>query len=133
MPELQPGEVRYVTKAGYQALQAELVQVGAQSRRGQVLSTLLPLLTVHEPRCQGRAVFGCWVELQDEDGKRAVWRLVGPDESNVRERKLSISSPLARALLGKEAGDAVTVELPRGAVELELLWVGAQPPAGMAG
>jgi transcription elongation GreA/GreB family factor len=128
MPELRPGEVRYVTPEGHRALLDELARVGSASRRGQVLSALLPLLTVHAPACEGRVVFGCWVTLQDEEGRRAVWRLVGPDEADLRERRLGISSPLARELIGKEPGDVVQVDLPRGSAEYEILSVSGQAP-----
>ena len=46
-----------------------------------------------------------------------VYRIVGPDEADVRAGRLSVESPLARALLGKEVGESVVVERPRGAVE----------------
>jgi transcription elongation factor GreB len=128
VPRPAPGEVRYVTPEGFRALQAELVSLDPSSRRAQVLAATLPLLTVHLPRCDGSVAFGCWVSVRDESGEEAVWRIVGQDEADVRRRRLSVSSPLGRALLGKQAGDAVTVELPRGQAELEVLHVGAEPP-----
>jgi transcription elongation factor GreB len=65
----------------------------------------------------GRAFFGAWVELEDEAGSRVRYRIVGPDEADVKAGRLSVESPLARALLGKEVGESVVVERPRGAVE----------------
>ena len=126
-PRLEPGEVRYVTPEGFRELQDQLSALEPSSRRAQVLAGTLPLLTVHAPRCEGRAVFGCWVKLRDDSGREADWRIVGPDESDARARKLSAASPLARALLGKEAGDTVSVELPRGPAEYEILAVSAAP------
>lgn len=126
-PRLEPGEVRYVTPEGFRELQDQLAALAPSSRRAQVLAGTLPLLTVHAPRCEGRAVFGCWVRLRDDAGSETAWRIVGPDESDARAHKLSAASPLARALLGKEAGDTVSVELPRGPVEYGILEISAAP------
>jgi transcription elongation factor GreB len=126
---VQPGETRYVTPEGFRALQRELDLLDPGSRRAKTLAATLPLLTVHAPRCEGRAVFGCWVVLRDESGAETSWRIVGPDEADARERRLSVASPLARELLGKEAGDAVSVELPKGAAEFEVVAVLANDPS----
>jgi transcription elongation factor GreA len=59
--------------------------------------------------------FGAIVELEDMDnGKMVTYRLVGPDESDIKEGKISITSPVARALVGREVGDEVRVETPGG-------------------
>ena len=59
--------------------------------------------------------FGAVVELEDMDnGTVVTYRLVGPDESDVKQGRLSITSPVARALVGKEAGDEVQVRAPGG-------------------
>jgi len=126
-PHLEPGEARYVTPEGQRALQRELASLDPASRRAQTLAATLPLLTVHAPRCEGRAVFGCYVVLRDETGKETAWRIVGPDEADAKERRLSVASPLARELLGKEPGDTVTLELPRGTMELAVVTVGSEP------
>ena len=123
VPRLAPGEVRYVTPEGHRALQAELAALDPSSRRAQVLAATLPLLTVHAPRCEGRVVFGCSVTLRASDGSETTWRIVGPDEADAKAHKLSAASPLARELLGKEAGDAVSLELPRGVAEYEIVAV----------
>jgi transcription elongation factor GreB len=123
------GETRYVTPEGFRALQRELDLADPGSRRAKILAATLPLLTVHAPRCEGRAVFGCWVVLRDQSGAETSWRIVGADEADARERRLSVASPLARELLGKQAGDSVSVELPRGAAEFEMVAVLANDPA----
>ena len=125
-PHLEPGEVRYVTPDGYRALQRELETLDPASRRAQTLAATLPLLTVHAPKCEGRAVFGCHVVLRDETGKETEWRIVGPDEADAKQRRLSVASPLARELLGKEPGETVTLELPRGTMELVVVAVGEE-------
>ena len=65
--------------------------------------------------------FGAIVELEDVDnGKVVTYRLVGPDESDIKEGKLSITSPVARALVGKEVGDEVQVQAPGGVRNYEV-------------
>jgi len=127
-PRVPPGDVRYVTPEGFRALQRELDLLDPSSRRGKVLAATLPLLTVHAPRCEGRAVFGCWVVLRDGSGAESAWRIVGQDEADAKERRLSVASPLARELLGKQAGDAVSLELPRGTAEFQIVTVSAHDP-----
>jgi transcription elongation factor GreA len=65
--------------------------------------------------------FGAFVELEDMDtGKVVTYRLVGPDESDLKQGKISITSPVARALIGKEVGDEVQVETPGGVRNYEV-------------
>ena len=62
-----------------------------------------------------RVVFGATVLLQDEDkGEEVSYTIVGVDEADVTQGKISISSPIARALIGKEEGDSVAVKTPGG-------------------
>jgi transcription elongation factor GreB len=58
--------------------------------------------------------FGAWVTLEDEDGATVHYQLVGADEFDVSLGKISVASPVGKALLGKEEGDDVVVERPRG-------------------
>ncbi|MBW1832751.1 MAG: transcription elongation factor GreA, partial [Deltaproteobacteria bacterium] len=59
--------------------------------------------------------FGAFVELEDIDnGTVVTYRLVGPDESDLKQGKISITSPVARAIVGKEVGDEVRVQTPGG-------------------
>ena len=68
-----------------------------------------------------RVKFGAIVELEDMDnGKVVTYRLVGPDESDIKEGKISITSPVARALVGKEVGDEVRVQAPGGVRNYEV-------------
>lgn len=72
----------------------------------------------------GRVVFGVTVELEDLDSSdRLSYKIVGDDEANLKLSKISISSPIARALIGKSIGDVVTVHAPSGAREVEILEV----------
>ncbi|MGE5257460.1 MAG: transcription elongation factor GreA [Hyphomicrobiales bacterium] len=69
-----------------------------------------------------RAVFGSRVLLENiETGQDVEYQLVGPDESDVEKGRISVVSPLGRALLGKKPGDALTVEVPGGKRSYELV------------
>jgi transcription elongation factor GreA len=66
--------------------------------------------------------FGATVTLEDEDsGDKVKYKIVGEGESNVKEGKISISSPIARALIGKTKGETVEVVTPRGAKSYEVM------------
>lgn len=70
----------------------------------------------------GRCVFGATVDLEDEaDGAAVTWQIVGEDEADIKSGKISIRSPIARALIGKYAGDAVEVQTPGGVKRYEVL------------
>jgi transcription elongation factor GreA len=72
----------------------------------------------------GRVVFGATVEIEDvESGARRHWQIVGDDEADVRLNKVSVSSPLARALIGKSEGDSVEVQAPGGVRTYEIIEV----------
>lgn len=69
-----------------------------------------------------RVAFGCRVRLENlETGQVVEYRLVGPDESDVERGRLSVTSPIGRALLGKKPGDEVTVDVPGGRRRYELV------------
>ena len=70
----------------------------------------------------GRVVFGATLDLEDlEDGTKFTYQIVGDDEADISLNKISISSPIARALIGKEEGDVVSVQAPGGKREVEIL------------
>jgi len=70
----------------------------------------------------GRCVFGATVELEDLDtGETLTYQIVGDDEADIKEGKIAITSPIARALIGKFAGDVAEVQAPKGVRELELI------------
>lgn len=70
---------------------------------------------------QGEVRFGATVEVEDEEGARKVYTLVGPDESDPGSGRLSYKSPLGRALMKRKVGDVVTVHRPAGELELEIV------------
>ncbi len=68
-----------------------------------------------------RVVFGATVELEDADsGDVTTWRIVGELEADLKQRRISVTSPIARALIGREEGDTVTVRTPGGDREYEI-------------
>jgi transcription elongation factor GreA len=70
----------------------------------------------------GRVVFGATVELEDTDeGNTVTYQIVGDDEADIKQNKISLNSPVARALIGKFAGDVVEVQTPGGRREYEIL------------
>jgi len=69
--------------------------------------------------------FGATVDLEDaETGETVRYTIVGEDEADLARGEISITSPVARALLGKEVGDCVTVQVPKGTREFEILEIG---------
>lgn len=72
----------------------------------------------------GKVVFGATVEIVDEDsGDETTYQIVGEDEADIKAGRISYSSPIARALIGKEEGDVVTVATPGGTKSLEIVAV----------
>jgi transcription elongation factor GreA len=70
----------------------------------------------------GRVVFGATVDLEElEEGKAVTYQIVGDDEADIKAGKVSINSPIARALIGKYAGDVAEVQTPGGLREYEVL------------
>ena len=72
----------------------------------------------------GKVIFGVTVEIANvETDETVVYQIVGDDEADIKRGKLSVSSPIARALVGKEEGDVVVVKTPSGTVEYEIIEV----------
>lgn len=68
-----------------------------------------------------RVKFGAWVKLEDSDtGKLVEYRIVGPEESDLATGRISVTSPVARALIGRNVGDEVTVKAPGGEKAYEI-------------
>ncbi|MCL2523496.1 MAG: transcription elongation factor GreA [Betaproteobacteria bacterium] len=70
----------------------------------------------------GRCVFGATVELEEQNsGDTVTYQIVGEDEADIKNGKLSVASPMARALIGKYAGDIAQVQAPGGIREYEII------------
>lgn len=77
-----------------------------------------------ELNADGRVVFAATVDLEElESGEKLTYQIVGEDEANIKEGLVSVTSPVARALIGKEAGDVAEVQAPGGVREYEVLGV----------
>ena len=72
----------------------------------------------------GKVVFGSTIELQDEDsGDKATYQIVGEDEADIKQGRVNIGSPIARALIGKDEGDSAEVQTPGGTKRYEIIAV----------
>ena len=77
-----------------------------------------------EVNADGKVVFGATVDLEDEDSGQAVtYQIVGEDEADLKLGRINISSPIARALIGKEQGDSAEVQTPGGTRRYEVMAV----------
>ncbi len=94
-----------------------------EGRIGEVESKLANAQVI-DPKlvdADGRCVFGATVDVQDSDGNAATWQIVGEDEADIKAGRISVSSPIARGLIGKESGESVEVQTPGGIKRYEIL------------
>ena len=68
-----------------------------------------------------RIYFGAWVTIEDEEGERQRYQLVGPDEFDAHKGRISVDSPVGRALMGRRLGDEVVVRRPKGETVYEVI------------
>ena len=102
-------------------------------RRVRYLQKLLDDATVVDPaerKVADKAYFGCWVTVEDEEGEESTYQLVGPDEFDAAARRISIDSPLGKALLGRRLDDTVLVRRPKGELEVTVVAISGEPPQG---
>jgi transcription elongation factor GreA len=98
----------------------------AEGRIAEIESKLsnAQIIDVTKTEANGKVVFGATVEIEDIDsGKLVKYQIVGEDEANIKEGRISIGSPIARALIGKEVEDVVMVKAPGGNIEYEIISV----------
>ncbi len=79
------------------------------------------IIDVKELDPGGKVVFGATVTVADEDGEETTYQIVGDLEADIKQNRIAISSPIARALIGKEEGDVGVVAAPGGDRELEIV------------
>ena len=77
----------------------------------------------YSPEQEGRVFFGASVELEADSGERSIYRIVGSDEIDPKRQRISIDSPIARALIGKQVGDEVSVATPSGERWLQVMGI----------
>ena len=85
------------------------------------------VVVARPPDEQDRVYFGAWVTLEDAEGEERTYRVVGPDEFDPDRGFISMDSPLGRALMGRESGDAGTVRRPKGPATFTLADVRYEP------
>jgi len=95
-------------------MEARIRDIEAKLANAQVVDPK----TLH---AEGRVVFGATVDVEDQGGETATWQIVGEDEADIKEGRISVGSPIARALIGKHAGDAVDVQTPGGLKHYEIV------------
>ena len=93
--------------------------------RLEFLNRRLEELELVEPRDRGDGViyFGAWVRISDGGGAEIEYQIVGPDEFDVDAGRISMDSPVGRALIGRREGDEVTIHRPKGEAVFEILEV----------
>ena len=122
-------EVSFAASLGDRSENAEYIygkkRLREIDRRLRFLDKRLERLTVVEfieYKDTNKVFFGATVTLEnEEDATRVTYQLVGPDETDLKTGKISVDSPVGRALLGKKAGDVVTVHRPKGEVDFALI------------
>jgi transcription elongation factor GreB len=100
-------------------------RIAELDRRAALVEATLATLTVlgAAETPAGRVAFATWVTVEEADGARRTWRIVGPDEADARRGLISVDAPVARALLGRAEGEVVEVERPGGAATLAVVRV----------
>ncbi len=98
-------------------LEGRIKEIEAKLSRAQVID-------ISELQLNGKVVFGTTVELVDlESGERVRYQIVGEDEADIEKDRLSVHTPIARALIGRPEGEEITVETPGGKRVFEIVAV----------
>ncbi|WP_243358840.1 transcription elongation factor GreA [Fundidesulfovibrio terrae] len=115
----EEGDLR--ENAGYEAARERQGMLEARIRYVEsrlATSRIIDLATLDGDK----AIFGATVEIEDVNtGEVKTWTLLGPDENDPSKGSISILSPVAQAMIGKEVGDEITVEAPRGKIQYEIV------------
>ena len=130
----RPGVINAIAEARAQGDLSENAEYdAAKDRQGfiegriQDIESKLSMASVIDPsslNAEGKVVFGSTVELEDEEsGDRVTYQIVGEDEADLKLGLINISSPIARALIGKESGDVAVVQAPGGQRRYEIMQV----------
>lgn len=115
--DLKENAEYHAAKEQQSFIEGRIADIEAQLSNAQIID-------VTTLNANGRVVFGTTVELLDEgSGDRATYQIVGDLEADIKQGKISVSSPIARALIGKEEGDVVVVKAPAGDRHYEIMAV----------
>ena len=127
----RPATTQAIAEArGHGDLSENAEYEAARERQGMIEARIrdiehkLANAQVIDPRlvnAEGRCVFGATVDVEDASGEKATWQIVGEDEADIKEGRISVSSPIARALIGKEPGETVSVQTPGGVKRYEII------------
>lgn len=126
-PELSKaiGEARELgdlkENAEYHAAREQQGMVEARIRDIEAKLSNSHIIDIKTIPATGKVIFGATVDLiNTESDESTVYQIVGDDEADIKQGKISVSSPIARAIIGKEEGDIVVVRIPSGEVEYEI-------------
>lgn len=107
--------------AEYHAAKEEQGLIEGRIRHLESTLSHAQIIDVKQFTNQGKVIFGATVTLLNiEDNKEVTYQIVGEDESDLKEAKISLSSPISRSMMGKEIGDVINVQTPGGVVEYEI-------------
>ncbi len=129
-PELSKaiGEARELgdlkENAEYHAAREQQGMVEARIRDIEAKLSNAHIIDISSIPHSGKVIFGSTVELINMDtNESTVYQIVGDDEADIKEGKISVSSPIARAIIGKEEGEVILIRIPSGEVEYEIIEV----------
>lgn len=129
-PELSKaiGEARELgdlkENAEYHAAREQQGMVEARIRDIEAKLSNAHIIDISSIPYSGKVIFGSTVELINMDtNESTVYQIVGDDEADIKEGKISVSSPIARAIIGKEEGEVILIRIPSGEVEYEIIEV----------
>lgn len=115
--DLKENAEYHAAKEQQSFIEGRIAEIEAKLSNAQVID-------VSTVNAKGRVVFGATVDIVNEDtGEAVTYQIVGDDEADIKTGMISISSPIARALIGKEQGDVVSVQAPGGVREYEIIAV----------
>jgi transcription elongation factor GreA len=128
----RPGVIQQIAEARSHGDLSENAEYDAAKERqsfieGRIaeLESKLGNAQIIDPRlvdAEGRCVFGATVDIEDlESGEKVTYQIVGDDEADIKQGKVSVSSPIARALIGKYPGDEAQVQAPAGVRAYEII------------
>lgn len=108
--------------AEYHAAREQQGLLEARIRHVEAVLSTAQVIDVSQVHANGKIVFGATVELLNLDSDEVVtYQIVGDEEADLTHHKISVNSPIARALIGKEEGDEVVVKAPSGDLDYEIL------------